>query len=95
MIKLFDTYYSPAPGEPAAAHEGAFFALPDDQLAAFAFVALNTGRLCGRLRRQHIAFLVQLESGFTFGIVAASKERPEPAVLMHHRLAALRTFMLA
>ena len=58
MIELFYADNGPALGEPAAAHEGAFLALPDDQLAAFAFVALNAGRLCGRFRGQDVAFFV-------------------------------------
>lgn len=95
MVKLFDADDGPALWEPVAAHEGTFLALPDYQFATLALVALNAGRLCGRFRGQDVAFLVQFESRFTFGIVTASEERPEPAVLMHHRLAALGTFMLA
>ena len=95
MVKLFDADNGPALREPVAAHERPFLALPDYQFAAFALVALNAGGLCGRFRGQDIAFLVQFEGCFTFGIIAAPEERAEPAVLIHHRLAALGTFMFA
>jgi hypothetical protein len=95
MVKLFDADNCSAPWELVAAHERPFLALPDDQLTFLTLVTLNAGGLCGRLRGQDVALLVQFESRFTFGIVTAPEERPEPAVLMYHRLAAFGTFMFA
>ena len=50
----------------------------------------------GRLRRgQDFAVLIDIEDGLAIGIFAASEERAEPPVLIHHRLTADSAFMFA
>ena len=44
--------------EPVAAQERPLFALPDNQPAIFALIAVDIGRLRRRLRRQDIALLI-------------------------------------
>jgi hypothetical protein len=72
VIQLFDAHDGSASREAAAAHERTFLALPDDQLALFALVTLQAGRLGGRFRRQNVALLIQLEGCFAVRIVTAS-----------------------
>ncbi len=81
--------------EPAAAQKWPPFTLPDDQFTVFALVTLYSGRLRRRFGRQNVAVLIDIEDGFAIRIAATSEERAEPAVFVHHRLAADRTFMFA
>ncbi len=94
MVQLFNADNSSALWELVAAQEGAFFALPDYQLAAFAVVALYPRRFSRWFWRQRITLLVHFRSSFAVRIAAASQERPESAVFMYHRLAARGAFML-
>ncbi len=92
---MLDTDNGPALGESAAAHEGAFFALPDNEQALFAFMTFDFGRLRRRFGRQDVAIFIDIEDGLAIGISTAAEERAESSVLIYHRLAADCTFKLA
>ena len=95
MIQLFDADDSPALGKPVATHEWTLFTLADNQFALFALVTLDAGGLGGRFGRKDVTLFIQLERCFAFGIIAASQESSESALLIYHGLAAVRTLMLA
>ena len=81
--------------EPAAAEEGAFLAVPDNEFAVFALITFEAGRLRRGLGRQDVAIFIDTEYGFAIWILAATEEGAEPAGFMYHLAAAIRAFMLA
>ncbi len=95
MVKLLDADNGPALWEPAAAHEGSSFTLPDNEVTFFALMTVNFGRFRRRFGRQDVAVFIDIEDGPAIGISAATEERAESAVLIHHRLAADSAHKLA
>ena len=94
MLNLFVADYRTASRKSVTTEEGASFALPDDKLALFAFVAFDAGWFRWWSRRQDVAFLVQLEDSFAFRIFAAAEELSKASCFIDHVAAAVRTFVL-
>ena len=95
MLNLFVADYRTTSGKTVTTQKRTALALPDDKLALFAFVAFDAGWFGRRGWRQGVAFFVQLENGFAFGIVSTAEEPTEPSCLIDHITLAVRTFVLA
>src|SRR3990172_680043 len=95
MLELLYDNNSPALWELCAAHERAFLALANHELAVFALVALDARRLRRRLGRQDVSIFVHLQRCLAIGIIAAPEEGADPPVFLDHRLSANGAFVLA
>ena len=82
MVQLFVIYDGSTLRKFVTAHEGAFFALPDNKQAFFALITLYAGRLRRRFGRQNVAVFIYTEDGLAIRIAAAPEERPEPPVFI-------------
>ena len=72
MVQFLIADDSSALRESVASEERSLFTLPDNQLAIFALIAVDIGRLRRCFCRQDIALLIQLQGRFAVRIVAAS-----------------------